>query len=93
MKVVAVITVIKAGFLVTARGGSGIVIAKLDNSITSGICWFVVKCPSQQIFCHVGTKAKCLAIITVIKAGFLVSARGGSNNYTSVKSEWYEPLT
>ena len=40
MKVVAVITVIKAVFLVTARGGSGIVIAKLDDSITSGICWF-----------------------------------------------------
>ena len=39
-KGLAIITVIKAGFLVTARGGSGIVIAKLDDSITSGICWF-----------------------------------------------------
>ena len=35
-KGLAIITVIKAGFLVTARGGSGIVIAKLDDSITSG---------------------------------------------------------
>lgn len=34
-KGLAIITVIKAGFLVTARGGSGIVIAKLDDSITS----------------------------------------------------------
>ena len=40
MKGVAVITVIKAVFLMTARGGSGIVIAKLDDSFTSGICWF-----------------------------------------------------
>lgn len=34
-KGLAIITVIKAGFLVTARGGSGIVIAKLDDSINS----------------------------------------------------------
>lgn len=27
----AILTVVKAGFLVTARGGSGIVIAKLDD--------------------------------------------------------------
>ena len=39
-KGLAVITVIKAGFLVTARGGSGIVIAKLDDSITSGMSAF-----------------------------------------------------
>ena len=37
-KGLAVITVVKAGFLVTARGGSGIVIAKLDDGIiNSGI--------------------------------------------------------
>ncbi|XP_045175921.2 SH3 domain-containing YSC84-like protein 1 [Mercenaria mercenaria] len=35
-KGLAVLTVVKAGFLVTARGGSGIVIAKKDDSITSG---------------------------------------------------------
>lgn len=34
-KGLAIITVIKAGFLVTARGGSGIVIAKLDDSLSS----------------------------------------------------------
>ena len=35
-KGLAIITVIKAGFLVTARGGSGIVIAKLDDGLNSG---------------------------------------------------------
>lgn len=35
-KGLAVLTVVKAGFLVTARGGSGIVIAKLDDGINSG---------------------------------------------------------
>ncbi|XP_060560689.1 SH3 domain-containing YSC84-like protein 1 [Ruditapes philippinarum] len=35
-KGLAVLTVVKAGFLVTARGGSGIVIAKRDDSINSG---------------------------------------------------------
>lgn len=34
-KGLAIITVIKAGFLVTARGGSGIVIAKLDDGLNS----------------------------------------------------------
>lgn len=36
-KGLAVLTVVKAGFLVTARGGSGIVIAKLDDGIDSGL--------------------------------------------------------
>lgn len=35
-KGLAILTVVKAGFLVTARGGSGIVIAKLDDGIDSG---------------------------------------------------------
>ena len=35
-KGLAILTVVKAGFLVTARGGSGIVIAKLDEGIDSG---------------------------------------------------------
>ncbi|KAK3576195.1 hypothetical protein CHS0354_016018 [Potamilus streckersoni] len=35
-KGLAILTVVKAGFLVTARGGSGIVIAKLDDSLFSG---------------------------------------------------------
>lgn len=35
-KGLAILTVIKAGFLVTARGGSGIVIAKLDEGLDSG---------------------------------------------------------
>ncbi|XP_052270029.1 SH3 domain-containing YSC84-like protein 1 isoform X2 [Dreissena polymorpha] len=34
-KGLAILTVVKAGFLVTARGGSGIVIAKLDDGIDS----------------------------------------------------------
>ncbi|KAL4225058.1 SH3 domain-containing YSC84-like protein 1 [Mactra antiquata] len=34
-KGLAILTVVKAGFLVTARGGSGIVIAKLNDGITS----------------------------------------------------------
>ena len=42
-KGLAVITVVKAGFLVTARGGSGIVIAKLDDGIiNSGMRGFLV---------------------------------------------------
>ena len=36
-KGLAILTVVKAGFLVTARGGSGIVIAKVDDGLTSGI--------------------------------------------------------
>ena len=36
-KGLAILTVVKAGFLVTARGGSGIVIAKKDDSINSGL--------------------------------------------------------
>lgn len=35
-KGLAILTVVKAGFLVTARGGSGIVIAKVDDGINSG---------------------------------------------------------
>lgn len=34
-KGLAILTVVKAGFLVTARGGSGVVIAKLDDSFSS----------------------------------------------------------
>lgn len=36
-KGIAILTVVKAGFLVTARGGSGVVIAKVDDGITSGM--------------------------------------------------------
>lgn len=35
-KGLAIITVFKAGFLVTARGGSGIVIAKMNDEPESG---------------------------------------------------------
>lgn len=35
-KGIAILTVVKAGFLVTARGGSGVVIAKVDDGIDSG---------------------------------------------------------
>ncbi|BFZ05076.1 hypothetical protein BsWGS_08115 [Bradybaena similaris] len=38
-KGLAIITVFKAGFLVTARGGSGIVIAKLDNGSFFNTDW------------------------------------------------------
>lgn len=38
----AILSVVKVGFLVTARGGSGIVIAKLEDggqsSIPAGVC-------------------------------------------------------
>ena len=34
-KGLAILTVVRAGFLVTARGGSGIVIAKLNDDLVS----------------------------------------------------------
>ena len=39
-KGIAILTVVKAGFLVTARGGSGIVIAKVNDGIGAGKLYF-----------------------------------------------------